>query len=90
MFYSDAHRTHLSSPATIKGEPRAAANRRGMGNSAPDAYRVTTTLSQEQRRELENLAKKHDVKVAWIIRRAVERLIAQMEADPMLPLDFKP
>jgi hypothetical protein len=61
-----------------------------MGTSAPDAYRVTTTLSQAQRRELEQLAVANDVPVAWLIRRAVERMLEQAKGAPLLPLDFKP
>lgn len=67
---------------------RDAANRCIMGSSAPDTYRVTTTLTQAQRRELEHLAKSNSVKVAWLIRRAVERMLEQAKGSPLLPLDF--
>lgn len=59
-----------------------------MGNSGADSYRVTTTLTQAQRRQVEDLAARNGVKVAWLIRRAVERLLEEAKGAPMLPLDF--
>ena len=60
-----------------------------MGRSGDDAARVTTTLTRKQKRELDRLAAKHHVKVAWLIRRAVERLIEQADGGPLLPLDIE-
>ncbi len=61
-----------------------------MGKDGRDAVRVTTTLTRQQHAELERLAKQHGVKVAWLLRRATERLIEQANGGAMLPLDFGP
>ena len=60
-----------------------------MGKDGRDAVRVTTTLTRRQHEALDQLAKKNGVKVAWLMRRAVERLIEEAEGGPLLPLDFK-
>ena len=59
-----------------------------MGKDGKDAKRVTTSLTKDQNEALERLAKKHRVKKAWLIRRAVERLIEHAEGGPLLPFDF--
>lgn len=58
-----------------------------MGKDGQDAERVTTTLSRRQKAELERLAKVDGVKVAWLVRRAVERFLEQRAGGPMLPLE---
>lgn len=58
-----------------------------MGKDGKDATRVTTTLTKKQHADLERLAKQHGVKVAWLIRRAVENYIEQAEGGPLLPLN---
>ena len=58
-----------------------------MGMDGRDAERVTTTLSRRQKSELERLAKKDGVKVAWLVRRAVEGMLEQRTGGPLLPLD---
>jgi hypothetical protein len=58
-----------------------------MGKDGQDAERVTTTLSRRQKAELERLAKADGVKVAWLVRRAVERFLEQRAGGPMLPLE---
>ena len=60
-----------------------------MGKDGKNAERVTTTLTKEQNEALERLAKKHGVKKAWLIRRAVERMIEHAEGGPLLPFDFQ-
>ncbi|WP_150290000.1 MULTISPECIES: CopG family transcriptional regulator [Sphingomonadaceae] len=60
-----------------------------MGKDGKDAERVTTTLSRLQKLELDRLAKAEGVKVAWLVRRAVERFLEQASGGPMLPLDFE-
>lgn len=60
-----------------------------MGKDGKDAERVTTTLTKSQHDALERLARKNGVKIAWLVRRAVERLIEQAEGGPLLPFDFK-
>ena len=53
-----------------------------------ESYRVTTTLTRSQHNQLEELAAAKGVKVAWLIRRAVERMLDQANGAPQLPLDF--
>lgn len=60
-----------------------------MGKDGRDAVRVTTTLTTSQHDALERIAAQNGVKVAWVVRRAVERLIEQAEGGPLLPLDLK-
>lgn len=60
-----------------------------MGRDGKDAERVTTTLSKNQYEALDHLAKKNGVKMAWLVRRAVERLLEHAEGGPLLPFDFK-
>lgn len=66
--------------------PRTAAEDE-LGKDGRDADRVTTTLTRQQKAELERLAKAEGVKVAWIVRRAVERFLEQQAGGPMLPLE---
>ena len=58
-----------------------------MGKDGRDAERVTTTLSRRQKAELDRLAEAEGVKVAWLVRRAVEQYLEQKAGGPMLPLD---
>jgi Ribbon-helix-helix protein, copG family len=44
-------------------------------------------LSRRQKAELERLAKAEGVKVAWLVRRAVERFLEQRAGGPMLPFE---
>lgn len=60
-----------------------------MGKDGRDAERVTTTLTRTQKAELDRLAKAQGVKVAWLVRRAVERFLEESVGGPMLPLDLK-
>ena len=59
-----------------------------MGKDGRDAERVTTTLTRRQKAELDRLARAQGVKVAWLIRRAVERYLEEEAGGPTLPLDF--
>jgi hypothetical protein len=59
-----------------------------MGADGRNAVRVTTTLTRKQHAELERLAHQNGVKVAWLVRRSVERFIEQANGGPMLPLDL--
>lgn len=58
-----------------------------MGKDGRDAERVTTTLTRQQKLELERLAKAEGVKVAWLVRRSVERFLESAHGGPLLPLE---
>lgn len=60
-----------------------------MGKDGRDAQRVTTTLTKRQKAELERVAESQGVKVAWLVRRAVERFLDDTSGGPMLPLDLE-
>ena len=60
-----------------------------MGKDGKEAWRVTTTLSRAQKRELENLASREGVKVAWLIRRAVDVYLDSERGGPLLPLSLE-
>lgn len=59
-----------------------------VGKDGRDAERVTTTLTKRQKAELEQLAKAQGVKVAWLIRRAVERYLDEAMGGLTLPLEL--
>jgi hypothetical protein len=59
-----------------------------VGKDGKDAERVTTTLSKHHKAELDRLAKAQGVKVAWLVRRAVERFIEDSSGGPLLPLEM--
>jgi hypothetical protein len=69
--------------------PRIAAERNVVGRDGQDAERVTTTLSRRQKAELDRLAKAKGVKVAWLVRRSIERFLEEASGGPMLPLDLE-
>lgn len=60
-----------------------------MGKDGKDAERVTTTLTKTQKAELDRLAKAQGVKVAWLVRRSVERYLEEVAGGPMLPLELE-
>lgn len=39
------------------------------------AHRLSVSLSAEQHRELNEIARKNKVSVAWVVREAIERLL---------------
>jgi hypothetical protein len=49
--------------------------------------RVTASLSRGQEQSLKELAARHKVSVAWLIRYAVDQLVEQGR-EAQLPLDF--
>jgi len=51
------------------------------------AVRVTASLSRGQEQALKELAAKHKVSVAWLIRYAVDQLVEQGR-EAQLPLNF--
>jgi len=59
-----------------------------MGRDGRNAVRVTTTLTRQQHGALERLGTQHHVKVAWLVRHAVERLLDEANHGT-LPLDFE-
>ena len=58
-----------------------------MGKDGKDAERITTTFSKVQTSSLRRLAARENVAVPWLIRRAVDRLIEELDGGPMLPFD---
>jgi hypothetical protein len=52
-----------------------------------DAVRITATVSREQERRLKSLATRNKVSLAWLVREAIDRLLA--EPQPPCPLDSK-
>ena len=58
-----------------------------MGKDGRDAERVTTTLSKRQKAGLDRLAAAQGVKVAWLVRRAVEKYLEDEAGGPMLPFE---
>jgi hypothetical protein len=60
-----------------------------MGKDGKNSARVTTTLTKAQLDAVEHIANQNRVKVAWVVRQAVERLIEQAEGGPLLPLNWK-
>jgi hypothetical protein len=69
-----------------RGLPRIAAEA-DVGRDGRDAERVTTTLTKRQKSELDRLAAAQGVKVAWLVRRAVERYLEDESGGPMLPFE---
>lgn len=57
-----------------------------MGKDGKDATRLTVTFSKAQAAALERLAERENVKVPWLIRRAVDRLVEDAQGGPLLPL----
>ena len=63
-----------------------------MGKDGKNSKRITTTFTREQHDALQRIANAHRVDVAWLIRRAVDRFIEQVDGDagsPLLPFDFR-
>lgn len=60
-----------------------------MGKDGRDAERVTTTLTRTHKLQLEQLAEREGVKVAWLVRRAVERFLDEANGGPQLPFEFR-
>lgn len=60
-----------------------------MGKDGRDAVRVTTTFNRQQYAELERIAKENGVAIAWLVRRAAERLIEQAKGR-QLSLNLQP
>jgi hypothetical protein len=60
-----------------------------MGKYRKDAGRVTTTLSRSQKLQLYRPMVREGVKIASLVRRAVERFLDQANSGPQLPFEFK-
>lgn len=77
---------------TVYNLPRNAADCSGglhVGKDGKDAERVTTTLSRAQKVQLDRLAEREGVKVAWLVRRAVERFLEESDGGPQLPFESR-
>lgn len=61
-----------------------------MGKDGANAARVTTSLTRSQKATLERIAHRRGVKLAWLVRHAVERFLEHEQGGPMLPLDLDP
>lgn len=57
-----------------------------MGKDGKNAKRVTITFTKDQHQALQRIADTHKVEVAWLVRRAVDRFIEQVDGDPASPL----
>jgi hypothetical protein len=57
-----------------------------MGKDGKNAIRLTTTLTKQQHKALERLAQKYGVKLAWLVRKSVERLLEQEAQNQSLML----
>ncbi len=55
--------------------------------SEDGAIRVTASLSRTQEQALKDLAAKHKVSMAWLVRYAIDQLVEQGR-EAQLPLDF--
>ncbi len=62
--------------------------RRLLGKDGQDTHRVSVTLSKATHAELERLARKHGMKISWIVRRAAEQFVERENGGPTLPLDL--
>lgn len=61
-----------------------------MGKDGRNAIRLTTTLTRQQHKALEKLAQKYDVKLAWLVRKSVERLLEQeAQNQSLMPADLQ-
>lgn len=63
-----------------------------MGRDGKNAKRQTTTFTKEQFAALERIAATNKVSVTWLIRRAVDHLIEQVDSGaggPVLPFDIR-
>lgn len=58
-----------------------------MALSREEGVRITATISKQQHRVLRALAERHKVSLAWLIRHAIDRLLAE-GASLQLPLDL--
>lgn len=56
--------------------------------SDSEGIRVTATITKDQDRLLKATAAKHKVSVAWLVRHAIDRLLAEGDAI-QLPLDLE-
>ncbi|WP_262690601.1 ribbon-helix-helix domain-containing protein [Kordiimonas aestuarii] len=60
-----------------------------MGKDGKNAARQTTTLTKQQKAELERLAKLRGVKVAWLVRQAVSRYLEDVSGGALLPFEME-
>ena len=58
-----------------------------MGRDGADAKRVTTTLSITRKSQLERLARREGVKEAWIVRRALEKYLDEVDQGSVITLE---
>ncbi len=61
------------------------ANKPRISDGGSDVVRITATVSREQERRLKALAAHSKLSVAWLVREAIDRMLADRE--PITPLD---
>lgn len=57
-----------------------------MGADGKNAKRITVTFNKDQHQALLRIAAAHDLDVAWLVRRAVDRFVEEVDGDPSSPL----
>lgn len=63
-----------------------------MGKDGKNAKRVTVTFTKDQHQALLRIGEANKVDVAWLVRRAVDRFIEQVDgeaASPLLPFNIR-
>ena len=60
-------------------------NKPQISESGSDVVRITATVPREQERRLKALAAHSKLSVAWLVREAIDRMLANPE--PITPLD---
>ena len=59
-----------------------------MGKDGRNAERVTTTLPRVQEAEVDRIAARGSVKLAWLARRAGKKLLEPANGGPLFPLEL--
>jgi hypothetical protein len=57
-----------------------------MGKDGKNSHRISATFSREEHAELERIAKKRGIRIAWLVHIAGVELIERENGGPMLPL----
>jgi hypothetical protein len=60
-------------------------NKQRITEGDSDVVRITATVSREQERRLKALAAHSKLSVAWLVREAIDRMLA--DPEPITPMD---